>query len=80
VPLSRVVALQGWGRWLLVRRHLATGELAFYRCAAPAGLPLVALVKVAGCRWRVEEAFQAGKGGAAWTTRRYAAGTPGNAG
>jgi hypothetical protein len=62
VPLSRVGAPQGWGRWLLVRRHLATGELAFYRCAAPAGLPLVALVKVAGCRWRVEEAFQAGKG------------------
>ena len=31
-------------------------------CAGPASLPLVALVRVAGCRWRVEEAFQAGKG------------------
>lgn len=30
--------------------------------AGPAGLPLVALVKVAGCRWRVEESFQASKG------------------
>ena len=30
--------------------------------AGPAGLPLVALVLVAGARWRVEEAFQAGKG------------------
>ena len=30
--------------------------------ADPAGLPLVALVRVAGSRWRVEEAFQAGKG------------------
>jgi hypothetical protein len=49
-------------------------------CAAPAGLPLVALVKVAGCRWRVEEVVQAGKGCAAWTTRRCAAGTPGTGG
>jgi hypothetical protein len=45
-----------------VRRSLRTGELAYYACAGPAGLPLVALVRVAGCRWRVEEAFQAGKG------------------
>ena len=51
----------GWGRWLLIRRNLRTGELAFYRCAGPAGLPLAALAKVAGCRWRIEEAFQATK-------------------
>jgi len=50
------------GRWLLARRSLRTGELAYYACAGPAGLPLVALVRVAGSRWRVEEAFQAGKG------------------
>ena len=31
-------------------------------CAGPASLPLVALVRVAGTRWRVEEAFQASKG------------------
>ena len=30
-------------------------------CAGPASLPLVALVRVAGCRWWVEGAFQAGK-------------------
>jgi SRSO17 transposase len=52
----------GWQRWLLVRRSLTTAELAYYVCAGPAGLPLVALVRVAGTRWRVEEAFQAGKG------------------
>jgi hypothetical protein len=52
----------GWRRWLLVRRSLRTEELAYYACAGPAGLPLVALVRVAGTRWRVEEAFQAGKG------------------
>jgi hypothetical protein len=52
----------GWSRGLLVRRSLSTGELAFYRCAAPVGTSLAALVRVAGCRWRIEEAFQATKG------------------
>jgi hypothetical protein len=41
-------------RWLLVRRNRGSGELAFYVCAGPAGLPLIALVRVAGTRWRVE--------------------------
>jgi SRSO17 transposase len=45
-----------------VRRSLTTGELAYYLCAGPAGLPLIDLVWVAGSPWRVEEAFQAGKG------------------
>jgi SRSO17 transposase len=62
LPLSTAGAPPGWQRWLLVRRSLRTGELAYYLCAGPAGLPLVALVRVAGSRWRVEEAFQAGKG------------------
>jgi SRSO17 transposase len=62
LPLATADAPDGWGRWLLVRRSLRTGELAYYVCAGPAGLPLVALVRVAGSRWRVEEAFQAGKG------------------
>jgi SRSO17 transposase len=53
----------GWQRWLLLRRSLRTGELAYYLCAGPASLPLVALVRVAGCRWRVEEAL-AGRHGA----------------
>src|SRR5215211_7562809 len=62
LPLSTIGAPCGWQRWLLVRRSLRTGELAYYLCAGPAGLPLVALVRVAGSRWRVEEAFQASKG------------------
>jgi len=62
LPLSTIGAPRGWQRWLLVRRSLRTGELAYYLCAGPASLPLVALVRVAGARWRVEEAFQAGKG------------------
>ncbi|WP_436975839.1 IS701 family transposase [Nonomuraea angiospora] len=49
-------------RWLLIRRNLTTGELAFYRCYAPDRQPLMALVKIAGIRWAVEESFQAAKG------------------
>jgi SRSO17 transposase len=55
---ARVVLTRpGWpgrGFWLLARRRLSDGELAFYLCAGPASLPLVGLVRVAGCRWRVE--------------------------
>ncbi len=53
---------QAGRHWLLVRRNRTTGELAFYRCYTPRPTPLAVLVKVAGRRWRVEEAFQAGKG------------------
>jgi SRSO17 transposase len=48
--------------WLLVRRHIRTGELAFYRCYLPDVVPLRELVRVAGRRWAVEESFQAAKG------------------
>ena len=49
-------------RWLLIRRHPRSGELAFYRCYAPQPVTLTTLVKVAGARWTIEENFQAGKG------------------
>jgi SRSO17 transposase len=62
LALSTAGAPHGWQRWMLVRRSLRTGELAYYLCAGPASTPLVALMRVAGSRWRVEEAFQAGKG------------------
>src|SRR4029453_7851266 len=62
VALATVGAPEGWQRWLLVRRSLHTGEVAYYVCAGPASLPLIAVVRVAGGRWRVEEAFKAGKG------------------
>jgi SRSO17 transposase len=53
---------QAGTHWLLVRRNRRTGELAFYRCFTPRPTPLAVLVKVAGRRWTVEEALQAGKG------------------
>ena len=47
---------------LLIRRNTTTGELAFYRCWTPEPASLAQLVRVAGIRWTVEEAFQAAKG------------------
>jgi hypothetical protein len=54
----------GWpgrGFWLLARRRLSDGELAFYACFGPARITLAELVRVAGTRWAVEECFQAAK-------------------
>jgi SRSO17 transposase len=54
----------GWpgrGFWLLARRRLSDGELAFYACFGPARTTLAELVRVAGIRWAVEESFQAAK-------------------
>jgi SRSO17 transposase len=59
---GHVPAGQAGRHWLLVRRNQRTGELAFYRCYTPRATPLAVLVRVAGQRWMVEEAFQAGKG------------------
>jgi SRSO17 transposase len=48
---------------LLIRRHLATGELAFHYCYAPGGQPVskARLIRAAGLRWPVEEDFEFGK-------------------
>jgi SRSO17 transposase len=50
--------------YLLIRRTLATGELAFCYCYVPARQPvsLTRLIRAAGCRWPVEEDFRSGKG------------------
>jgi SRSO17 transposase len=53
------------GRYLLVRRSISKGELAYYRCFAPGGATLAELVAVAGSRWNIEESFQGGKNEAA---------------
>jgi SRSO17 transposase len=49
--------------FLLIRKHLQTGELAYHYCHIPAGRPvtLMALVRVACLRWPVEEDFEFGK-------------------
>jgi SRSO17 transposase len=49
--------------YMLIRRHLATGELAYHYCYLPPG-QLVAparVIRAAGLRWPVEEDFGFGK-------------------
>jgi SRSO17 transposase len=48
-------------RALLIRRNPHTGELAYYLCWSPHPVPLRTLVRVAGCRWSIEELFQTSK-------------------
>jgi SRSO17 transposase len=66
----------GRGHWLLVRRSLTSGELAYYVCYGPAQTSLAELVQVAGVRWTVECGFQQGKGETGldhYQVRRYQA-------
>jgi len=66
----------GRGHWLLVRRSLTSGELAYYVCYGPAETSLATLVQVAGVRWTVECGFQQGKGETGldhYQVRRYQA-------
>jgi SRSO17 transposase len=50
--------------YLLIRRTLATGELAFCYCFVPASQPasLTRLIRAAELRWPAEEDFRSGKG------------------
>ena len=50
-----------WTRGLLVRRHRADGELAFFSTWCPAGTPIETLVAVEGRRWSIEDAFETAK-------------------
>ena len=66
----------GRGHWLLLRRSLEDGELAYYVCYGPAHTTLAELVRVAGVRWTVECGFQQGKGETGldhYEVRRYQA-------
>ena len=66
-------------RWLLIRRHRRTGELAFYLCWALSPVPLNRLVRVAGTRWAVEESFRLRRARSGSITTRSAAGPAGTA-
>jgi SRSO17 transposase len=50
-----------WTRGLLIRRHVADGELAYFTTWCPAGTPLETLVAVEGRRWAIEDAFETAK-------------------
>ncbi len=61
----RVVAvrdgLPGPEVWLVLRRHLETGERKTSVCNAPVGTPLQTLVRLSGMRWPMETCFEEGK-------------------
>jgi SRSO17 transposase len=71
VPGSKGQRLYAWAwigttsarHFLLVRKHLATGELAYHYCHVPPGQPVIlaTLIQVACLRWPVEEDFEFGK-------------------
>jgi hypothetical protein len=58
---------RGWAppprHYLLVRRHLASSELAFHYCYVPEGRPVskARLIRAAGLRWPIEECFELSK-------------------
>jgi SRSO17 transposase len=57
----RGVFAHGRRGWVLARRSITTGEIAYYRCFGARGTRLRDLVRVAGTRWAIEESFQTAK-------------------
>ena len=60
LPIRRSFA-HGRRGWVLARRSVTTGEIAYYVCCGRRGTRLRDLVRVAGARWAVEESFQTAK-------------------
>ena len=54
-------ALPGPDVWLVLRRHVETGELKTYLCNAPVATALEALVRMSGMRWPIETCFEDSK-------------------
>jgi SRSO17 transposase len=50
-----------WTRGMLVRRHIANGDLAFFSTWCPKGTPIDKLVSVEGHRWAIEDSFETAK-------------------
>lgn len=50
-----------WTRGLLIRRHIADGDLAYFTTWCLAGTPIRTLVGVEGHRWAIEDSFETAK-------------------
>ena len=50
-----------WTRGLLIRRNIASGDLAFFSTWCPKGTPMTKLVAVEGHRWAIEDSFETAK-------------------
>jgi SRSO17 transposase len=53
--------LPGPDVWLVLRRHIDTGELKTYLCNAPVDTVLAKLVQMSGMRWPIETCFEDSK-------------------
>jgi SRSO17 transposase len=54
-------ALPGPDVWLVLRRHVETGELKTYLCNAPVDTAQEKLVQMSGMRWPIETCFEDSK-------------------
>ena len=54
-------ALPGPDVWLVLRRHVETGELKTYLCNAPLDTVLATHVRMSGMRWPIETCFEDSK-------------------
>jgi SRSO17 transposase len=50
-----------WTRGLLIRRHIADGEMAFFSTWCPTGTSINTLIAVEGHRWSIEDSFETAK-------------------
>ena len=50
-----------WTRGLLIRRHVANGELAYFSTWCPKDTPIETLIRVEGHRWAIEDSFETAK-------------------
>ena len=50
-----------WTRWLLIRRNIADGELAFFTTWASLGTTIETLAKIEGRRRTIEDSFETAK-------------------
>jgi SRSO17 transposase len=50
-----------WTRGLLIRRHIANGDLAYFTTWCPAGTSIKTLIAVEGRRWAIEDSFETAK-------------------
>ena len=50
-----------WTRGLLIRRHIADGDLAFFTTWCPKGTSIETPVAVEGHRWAIEDSFETAK-------------------
>jgi len=54
-------ALPGPDVWVVLRRHVETGELKIYLCNAPVDTALETCVRMSGMRWPIETCFEDSK-------------------